>query len=136
MNNGLHSHGSSQIFQSGPAGAVFMAVVGGDNGDGVYRSSDLGATWTKVDGTKQPQAIAWGTPKAVYSMWGWASGPNGNVAPTFESAMQPATTGWKIIATPIAMTQGPNSVAVTKNGSQTIFLGCMWKAGLWRYIEP
>ena len=52
-----------EIFQSGPAGAVFMAVVGGDNGDGVYRSSDLGATWTKVDGTKQPRRSPGAHPK-------------------------------------------------------------------------
>ena len=113
-----------------------MAVVGGDNGDGVYRSSDLGR---HMDQSRWHQAATGdrlGHIQGGLRMWGWASGPNGNVAPTFQSAMQPATTGWKVIATPIAMTQGPNSVAVTKNGSQTIFLGCMWKAGLWRYIEP
>jgi hypothetical protein len=113
-----------------------MSIINGDNGSGVYRSADLGATWTKVDSATQPQAIAWGTAKAVYSMWGWASGPNGNVPPLFQSAALPATTGWKSIVTPAAMTQGPNSIAVTKNGAQTIFVGCMWKAGLWRYIEP
>jgi hypothetical protein len=136
VNNGLHGHGNAQIYQDGPGGAVFMSVINGTNGNGVYRSMDLGATWTKVDTSGSPQAIAWGTPKAVYSMWGWASGPNGNVTPSFESAPQPATKGWTGIATPPAMTQGPNSVAVTKNGTQTIFVGCMWKAGLWRYIEP
>jgi photosystem II stability/assembly factor-like uncharacterized protein len=135
VNSAVHSHGNAQIFQNGPAGAVFLPAINGDNGNGVYRSSDLGATWTRVDSGKQ-QAIAWGTPRAVYSMWGWASGPNGNVPPLFQSALQPASSGWTAMATPSAMTQGPNSIAVTKNGSQFIFVGAMWKAGLWRYVEP
>jgi photosystem II stability/assembly factor-like uncharacterized protein len=136
VNSTVHGHGNAQIFQSGPAGAVFLPGVVGDTGDGVYRSADLGATWTRVDGSGKPQAIAWGTPRAVYSMWGWASGPNGNVAPFFQSAVQPASSGWTATPTPAAMTQGPNSVAVTKSGSQFIFVGAMWKAGLWRYVEP
>jgi len=31
---------------------------------------------------------------------------------------------------------GPNSVAVTSDGTHSVFVGSMWATGLWRYVEP
>jgi hypothetical protein len=31
---------------------------------------------------------------------------------------------------------GRGQVSVTKNGTHNIFVGAMWLAGVWRYIEP
>ncbi|HEV8244446.1 MAG TPA: hypothetical protein VGP93_01630, partial [Polyangiaceae bacterium] len=135
VNDGVHAHGNAQIYQDGPGGAVFMSLIYGDSGSGVYRSTDLGASFTKVDGGENQQAITWGSEKAVYSMFGWAAGSY-DVAPGFEVANKPATSGWQSVATPAGMVQGPNSVAVTKNGSSTVFVGNMWRAGIWRYVEP
>jgi sugar lactone lactonase YvrE len=31
---------------------------------------------------------------------------------------------------------GPNGIAVTSDGSHSIFVGAMWAQGIWRYVEP
>ena len=53
-------------------------------------------------------------------------------------AIQPGDTGaWTKISTlPSALVWGPNSVAVTSDGTHSIFVGSMWATGLWRYVEP
>jgi hypothetical protein len=37
---------------------------------------------------------------------------------------------------PAALIIGPNSLAVTSDGSHSIFVGVMWAEGIWRYVEP
>jgi hypothetical protein len=34
------------------------------------------------------------------------------------------------------MNIGANHVAVTSDGNHNIFVGTMWKDGIWRYVEP
>jgi hypothetical protein len=130
--NGLsglqHPHGCSQIFQHGST--LFAAGIYGP-GQGVYRSADLGANWTLADSGKTPQAVVWGTPDNVYSMWGWACSDCS--FGSFETAPSPGDV-WSAPAVPDGI--GPNSVAVTFDGNHYIFIGVMWSAGIWRYIEP
>jgi len=128
-----HPHGNSQIYQT--KGVVFMGGIygsGGGNG-GVYRSTDLGATFTHVDGLHE-EAIVWGTPTKLYSMYGWAAGTLGPFGTNYEVAPQPGTSGWVATATPPAMTQGPCSEATMYDGSHYVFVASMWNAGLWRYV--
>ena len=33
-------------------------------------------------------------------------------------------------------TIGPNSVAVTNDGTHNVFVAVMWDQGIWRYVEP
>ena len=37
---------------------------------------------------------------------------------------------------PDGLVWGPNSVAVTSDGTHSVFVGSMWATGLWRYVEP
>jgi photosystem II stability/assembly factor-like uncharacterized protein len=130
--NGLnHPHGNSQIYQNGSN--LFVAGTGGP-GRGVYRSTDLGANWARVDNGQQEEAVVWGTSKNIYAMYAWACS-HCVLAPGFEIAPQPGTT-WTRTAVPPALRIGPNSVAVTSDGNHNIFVGLMWDQGLWRYIEP
>ena len=133
--NGLkgleHPHGNSQIFQSGST--IFVAGAGGP-GQGVYRSTDLGLSFSRVDSGKAPQAIVWGTPKNVYAMYAWACS-GCNLGTQFEMAAQPGTT-WTKASVPDALVMGPNSLVVTNDGTHQVFVGLMWDQGLWRYVEP
>jgi hypothetical protein len=122
-----HPHGCSQIYQDGAT--LFAAGIYGP-GQGVYRSTDTGATFARVD-PGQPQAVVWGTAKQVYSMWGWAC--SDCAFDNFETAALPGTQ-WAQIALPQGI--GPTNVAVTHDGTHAIFVGVMWSAGIWRYIEP
>jgi hypothetical protein len=126
-----HPHGNSQAFQTGST--VFVGGVGG-SGQGVYRSADLGVTFSKVDGGA-PESNVWGTPKYVYSMYGWAC-DKCTIANNFEMAAQPGATGWSAATTPSAMAMGPISVATTFDGSHYVFVASLWSGGLWRYVEP
>jgi hypothetical protein len=130
-----HPHGNSQIYQK--AGIVFMAGIYGSGGGmgGVYRSADLGQTWTHVANNHE-SAIVWGTPTKLYAMYGWAAGTLGDVFTNYQVGPQPGMTGWVDVATPAAMTQGPSSEATTYDGSHYVFVASMWNAGLWRYVEP
>jgi hypothetical protein len=126
-----HAHGNSQMYQNGST--LFVAGTGGP-GQGVYRSTDLGMTFTRVDSGMTPQAVVWGTPKNVYSMYAWACS-NCNLGTQFQTAPQPGV-AWSKAAVPAALVIGPNSLVVTNDGSHHVFVGLMWDQGLWRYVEP
>ena len=127
-----HPHGNSQIFQSGST--LFVAGTNGPQGQGVYRSADLGATWSRVDSGQTPEAVVWGTSKNVYAMYAWACS-NCDLGTQFEIAPQPGTT-WSTADAPAELVIGPNGVVVTSDGTHNVFVGLMWDQGLWRYVEP
>ena len=127
-----HPHGNAQIFQSGQT--LFAAGLEGPDGQGVYRSTDLGASWSRADSGQRPEAVVWGTAKNVYAMYAWACS-NCDLGTNFEIAPQPGT-DWAPVAVPTELEIGPNGVVTTSDGTRNIFVGLMWDQGLWRYIEP
>ena len=131
MNGLQHPHGVSALYQSGAT--LFVAGIAGP-GQGVYRSTDRGASWSRVDSGQSTEAVVWGTQKNVYAMWSWACA-SCNLGPQFESAPQPGTT-WSPQPVPNELQIGPNGVVVTSDGTHNIFVALMWDQGLWRYIEP
>lgn len=128
-----HAHGCSQLYQTGRT--LFIGGGGAPMGNGIYRSTDLGANWTRV--TDGNVSVVWGSSKMVYGMWGWAcaSCGLGEGGPQYQTAPQPGTT-WSRAALPDGLVWGPNSVAVTSDGTHSVFVGSMWATGLWRYVEP
>jgi hypothetical protein len=131
-----HAHGCSQLYQTGRT--LFIGGGGAAMGNGIYRSTDLGANWTRV--TDGNVSVVWGTAKTVYGMWGWACASCGlnEGGPQYQTAPQPGDMGaWaKGPALPDGLVWGPNSVAVTSDGTHSVFVGSMWATGLWRYVEP
>lgn len=128
-----HPHGDAGFYQNGKT--LFTAGIYATAGNGIFRSTDLGANWQRVG--EGNAALVWGSAKNLYEMWGWAC-----ASCTFDKggsqyliAEQPGDT-WSTGTLPDALTWGPNSVATTSDGSHTIFVGSMWSAGLWRYVEP
>jgi hypothetical protein len=126
-----HPHGNSQIFQDGAN--LYVGGIAGP-GQGVYRSPDRGVTWSRVDSGKYPEAIVWGTPTSVYAMYAWACS-GCNLGTDYETAPPPGMT-WSTGTVPAELTIGPNSVAVTFDGTHHVFVAVMWDQGIWRYVEP
>lgn len=133
--NGLlgltHAHGNAQVFQSGES--FWVAGIGGPDGDGMYRSTDGLQNFTKV--TDGALSITWGSDKNVYGMWAWACA-GCDLGSGFTVAPLPAGDTWSKPDVPAAMNIGANHIAVTSDGNHTIFVGTMWSAGVWRYVEP
>lgn len=128
-----HPHGSSSLFQHGKS--LFVAGLYGEAGSGVFRSNDLGESWTRVFSGNL--ALTWGSSKKVYAAWGWACAQCtiGKDETAFITADQPGDR-WSKLELPPRLNWGPNSVAITSDGQRTIYVGSMWAKGLWRYIEP
>jgi hypothetical protein len=126
-----HPHGNSQIFQSGAT--IYVGGVYGP-GQGVYRSTDMGGSFMRIDSGMYPEAVVWGTPKNVYAMYAWACS-GCNLGTDFETAPAPGAI-WATASVPAGLTIGPNSVAVTNDGTHNVFVAVMWDQGIWRYVEP
>ena len=128
-----HPHGDTGFYQNGKD--LFAAGISATSGDGVYRSTDLGANWTRV--AEGRAGVVWGSPKNLYVMWGWACASCGvsDGGPEYRTAPFPGDT-WTMGTVPAALTWGANSVATTTDGTHNIFVGSMWATGLWRYVEP
>ena len=130
-----HTHGASQIYQPDNNGIVFMTGAYSDTGRGVLRSTDYGQTWSHV-GIATDETVVFGTSKNVYAMVGGPVGIGVVQNPNFQVATQPGTGTWVSPGTPAGLNQGAAQVAVLNDGSHNIFVGAMWNAGLWRYVEP
>jgi hypothetical protein len=104
-----------------------------DLGAGILRSTDYGATWTRV-GIATDQAAVFGTPKRVYAMHAWACG-SCLLAPALQSAPQPGASGWARMRTPPEMTIGPAQAAFVFDGTNYIVVTANWRGGLWRFVE-
>jgi hypothetical protein len=125
-----HAHGNAQIFQTGDT--ILVPGIAGP-AQGVYRSDDRGGSFHKIlDGS---YSVAWGTTTNAYAMWGWACA-NCNLGASFSASPLPATDTWTKPDVPTGLEIGANHVAVTSDGTHTIFVGTMWSTGIWRYIEP
>ncbi len=130
-----HPHGSSQIYQPGSKGVIYMAGAYSAEGWGVLRSTDYGKTWAHVGGTSN-ETVVWGTSQAMYAMFGYPIGIGGVNDPSFERAPQPGTGTWAFPGTPPGYTQGAAQVAVVNNGTNNVFVMASYNSGLWRYVEP
>lgn len=124
-----HAHGNAQIFQQGDT--IFAAGTGGPGG-GVYRSTDGGASFMRV--LEGDMGIAWGSDDNVYAMWGWACA-DCDLGASFSTAPLPGDT-WSKPEVPADLIIGANHIAVTSDGTHTVFVGTMWSSGVWRYVEP
>ncbi|MEO6598625.1 MAG: hypothetical protein ABIQ16_02045 [Polyangiaceae bacterium] len=124
-----HNHGQSQIYQRN--GVVYMGGVYANEGWGVLRSKDLGATWEHL-GSGAAQGVIYGTEKNIY-----AQNPGASAGLVDQSGSQRAAqpgdtwTTWNL-----KMSNGPKHAAVTFDGSHYIIVGGNWNAGIWRYVEP
>ena len=128
-----HAHGNAQIFQSGQTLLVPGIAGTGTTGQGVFRSDDLGATFTKaLDGA---YSVAWGTQANAYAMWGWACA-DCDLGASFSVAALPGTASWSMPTVPAALNIGANHVAVTSDSQHAIFVGTAWSTGIWKYVEP
>ena len=130
-----HPHGASQIYQPDNNGVVYMAGAYSSLGWGVLRSEDFGKTWTHVGATGNETVVV-GTPKHLYSMYGFPIGPGGTNVPAFEIGSLAGTGDWQTPGTPAGLTQGPAQIVVVNDGTHNILVGAMWNSGVWRYIEP
>jgi photosystem II stability/assembly factor-like uncharacterized protein len=130
-----HPHGSSQIYQPDTHGVVFIAGQYSASGAGVLRSTDYGQTWVHV-GSTSDETVVVGTPKYVYSMYGFPIGIGATTVAAFEIGAQPGTGKWVSPGTPADLTQGPAQICVVNDGTHYVLVGAMWNRGVWRYIEP
>jgi hypothetical protein len=115
-------HGGAQILQS--EGVIYLGGWG-ING-GVYRSADLGVTWTRM--SQGSQAVVYGTAKYVYAQ----PAPFGDQS----SAVRSPQPGMSFTTWPVKTPDGPKRAAVTFDGTHYIIIAGNWLAGVWRYVEP
>jgi hypothetical protein len=130
-----HTHGQMQIYQPDTSGVVYMPGKYSALGQGVLRSADFGRTWRHVGSNASHQAIVFGTPKKVYSMFAWAC-LGCTVDPQMQAAPAPGITGWARMPTPPEMAMGAAQSATVFDGAHYIIVTANWRAGLWRYVEP
>lgn len=125
-------HGAQQVFVDKVNGASY---VGGP--EGIQRSTDSGATWTKLSTPADKSEGLIATSKAIYSTSSFASA--GGFQVNFQAGPRsPTATGrdWKTISIPAALTNGWVGAAVVNDGTHAIVVAGCWDAGLWRYVEP
>jgi photosystem II stability/assembly factor-like uncharacterized protein len=125
MQGVAHAHGNAQAFQRG--GTFWVAAQ-----QGIFSSTDGAKTFTKLrDGS---YSAIWGSAAHLYAGWAWACGRPCEIGPDLVTSPPPGN-AWVKMPAPAGLKTGPMRVAITTDGTHTIYVGSMWWAGLWRYVE-
>jgi hypothetical protein len=134
VNDIEHVHGCSQVCNAG-GGVLYAAGMSVNPGTGVFRSMDAGATWSKVDDSKENGVFA--TKNHLYASYGWATGAAmyNDGAPRLSVAAATGS-GWVSVNAPTGMWNGAKRAATSFDGTHYVIVSGNWGAGLWRYIEP
>jgi photosystem II stability/assembly factor-like uncharacterized protein len=125
-----HAHGNAQIFVDPDTGHIFAA----GHEQGVYRSTDGGASFQQVSSTRG--SSVWATGGHIYSMDPGANAAG--TAPMPQIATRDDGTDWGIYEVPSEMTNGAKRAATAYDAQtgQWVIVSGNWNAGFWRYIEP
>ena len=131
-------HGAQQIFVDtvNKVGGMNAIYLGGP--EGVHRSVDDGATWTKLSTPDPYSEGILATPTTLYSTTSFAVN-NAAFDPKFMKAPRnPGSPGstWTHGATPTAMNNGWLWAATASDGVHHVLVAGCWNAGIWIYIEP
>jgi hypothetical protein len=131
-------HSDQQIFvDRGHRGSGALVVYTGGP-EGIHRSADGGATWTKLSTPIHGGQGVVATATTIYSTASFATN-NGVFAPGFMVAPRdPGTPGsvWTAPPTPSGLTNGWLRAGVATDGVHYVIVAGMWNAGLWIYVEP
>ncbi len=124
-----HPHGGCQIAQWG-AGNVVVASAG----QGIYESTDYGASFTLVDASQTGIGFACNTAEHV---WVWNSFPS-HAGDSHRLRNRPIGGGsyTALVGVDADMTNGGKNIAVTLKGGRTVLVSGNWQAGIWRWVEP
>jgi len=134
LNDVEHWHGCAQAFNAGN-GVIFAAGNSISPGSGVFKSTDAGATWTKVYGGSDNGV--YGTKSHLYASFGWATGSAQYNGGAPQLAVGGATgSGWSSVTAPKAMWNGTKRAATSFDGKHSVIVSGNWGSGMWRYIEP
>jgi hypothetical protein len=131
-----HMHGGSEIYQPDANGVVYMAGVYSRLGWGVLRSTDYGATWSRVNGADGSLRVVIGTSKSLFAGASYPGGLGSSFGPDLWRGAQPGTGAWTRMSAPSGMVQGPHQAAVTTDGVNNYVITANLTAGLWRFVEP
>jgi hypothetical protein len=104
--------------------------AGTDFAGGVYKSSDKGVMWTKLN--IPANQVTWVVPTAtkVYAS-------SGQGAPKILHASLSDDNSWTDDGTPDGMTRnGANTPGVVFDGTHYVLIAAQAEGGLWRYVEP
>ena len=131
-------HSDQQIFVDRVNQVNGKNVVYFGGPEGVQRSTDNGASWTKLNTPLHASQGIVATAKNIYSTEAFANNTDGFDPLFMVSPRNPGSPGstWKAPATPAAMHNGWLKAAVATDGSHYVIVGGMWNSGLWIYIEP
>jgi hypothetical protein len=111
------------------AGSVYY--TGSDYHDGVFKTTDKGATWTHVPAPGNQVSWVATTATKVYACNGYVTAPHILHASLSNDSM------WIDDGNPTGMSHGgANNPGVLFDGSHYIIIAGQETGGLWRYVEP
>jgi hypothetical protein len=99
-------------------------------GSGVYKSTDVGATWKQLTNTWKTTTVV-ATATTLYTTNADANDGTAGL----RHASLANDNAWTNDPSPQGM-RGGFDMDVTFDGKNYILLGGMWETGIWRYIEP
>jgi hypothetical protein len=109
-----------------------LAIYTESTGNGVFKTTDQGASWVSVPGSGTHNQWVVTTKTNVYTTDGNPWDPN----PTFYHAPLDADTAWESEPFPAGMIENGVRAAVTFDGTHSVIIAAQHKAGAWRYVEP
>ncbi|HEX2584318.1 MAG TPA: hypothetical protein VHL14_04245 [Steroidobacteraceae bacterium] len=127
-----HPHGGNQMFKES-ANVAYAAGSGG-----VWRTQDAGAHWQALYSSTDGYFWANGVIGTRDFLYAWDDGSNlgGIGGPHLHVAPRNPGTNWTQMSAPPEMSNGPQKMAVTFDGTHYILVGGALNAGVWRYVEP
>lgn len=105
-------------------------AVYGPGGSGLYKTTDRGASWTRVFAYRAGGQIAVSA-KYIYI----AAGGN-EWSPDYKRAAITNDTVWEDVPAPAALNQEGHRIGITYDGQHYIIIAPNHDAGIWRYVEP
>ena len=110
---------------------MFVPGIGGP-GDGLYKSTD----WARLQQGSRGRAVrSRGARPRTSTRCGVGRARSAISARAFTWRALPAPPVHQA-SVPAASTSVRNTSSVTSDGKHNIFVGTMWSAGVWRYVEP